>query len=192
MLDKTRKIYHELFDIIDKNRENLFFSDYDLERLREQSEAHCFGLELKEKHGFNIDPKEIKSLNYIELESPCYDSYIYLRRWSKNMKISWSDDGSQPSENEFLLDICFSAGAYIFGDYYPKELFVDFFNELKSYNPKYSDTNNKTLYFSMDNAAEFYNDFPKIWNRYTDLNKENFKKYKAEKLRKELKELEDK
>jgi len=60
--------------------------------------------------------------------------------------ISWSDDGKQP-EDELLLVISFPTGAYIFGDDYPTEFFKEFFQELKTYNPKYTDTTNKTLYF---------------------------------------------
>lgn len=191
MLDKSKNTYDKLFKIIKENRDCLSFSDYELECLISKSKSHLFGFELKEKYGFDIDPKIIKQSNHCELETPIYAVNCYIRTWSNSMKVSWSDDGRQPEEGEKLLHIGFSTGAYIFGDYYPTNLFQDFFNELKSYKPKYSDTTNRTLYFSLDSAAKFYNDLPKIWDKYTELNKHNYKKHKAQELRQKLKELED-
>lgn len=89
-----------------------------------------------------------------------------------------------------MLYIRFPTGAYIFGDHYAKELFNDFFDELKTFEPKYTDTMNSSLYFSMDKAGNFYNNFKKILNKYHDKNKEIYKKIRAEELRKELEKLE--
>ena len=107
----------------------------------------------------------------------------------KRRTISWSDDGRQPEDDELLLSISFATGAYIFSDDYPETLFKDFFNELASYAPKYKDTVNKCLYFSMDNAGKIFNDFDAILAKYKSLNKEDFKKRKIEKLKKELETL---
>lgn len=107
-----------------------------------------------------------------------------------NNWISWSDDGRQP-ENEWLYKISFPTGAFIFGDFYPAEMFQKFFLELKSYNPKYCDTTNNCLYFSPDNAKKVHEAYPKILKKYRDKSAEEFKKLRKEKLEKELERLND-
>ncbi len=114
---------------------------------------------------------------------------MYRGREKHGRKISWSEDDSQP-EDEFLLDISFATGAYIFGDDCPIELFKEFFNELKSYGPKYIDKHNKCLYFSMENAGRVFNEFENILNKYNEKNKEDEKKRRVKKLKAELEKLE--
>lgn len=93
----------------------------------------------------------------------------------------------------FALE-CDKCGAYIFGssytDDYPTEFFKQFFNELKTYAPRYIDSANKSLYYSMISAGRIYNDFRGILDKYYRLNKEDYNKRKVEKLKKEIEKLE--
>lgn len=179
-----KKIYDEIFKLMDENEDNIAF---DVKRLKEKSKLHLYGLELKEKHGLDLDPKSITSLNWNKL-----GHYITIGWYGDKYgrTISWSDNGEQPTD-ELLLDISFPTGGYIFGQDYPTEFFQKFFNELKTYKPKYSDTTNNTLYFSMDNASAIFNKFYSILNRYNDENKEDFKKRQIERKKEELQKLID-
>lgn len=103
--------------------------------------------------------------------------------------VSWLDDGEQP-ENEWLYCFSFSTGAYIFGQDYPMKTFNGFFNKLKSYEPKYCDSNNHSMYFSKENAAAVHDDFKSIMDEYREVAKAEFKKNRAKKLREELTHLE--
>ncbi|MEG7769297.1 hypothetical protein U2086_14745, partial [Listeria monocytogenes] len=87
---------------------------------------------------------------------------------------------------EILLYVGFSTGAYIFGGDYPTDLFQRFFNELKTYSPKYQDSSNKYLYYSLDNAGIFFNQFNDIFKKYNDINREEFKQRKIKKMEDEL------
>jgi len=182
-MELTKKVYKEIIDILNKYKDIIV---YDVSELEILSKYHLFGIELKEKYGFNIDPKEIKSLDWNN-----FGEYMSLGLFGEKYRrtISWSDDGKQP-EDEVLLYLGFPTGAYIFGDDYPQQLFQEFFQELKTYNPKYSDTTNKNLYFSMDNAGKMFNDFKTILNKYYKKNRKDFKRRKIEKMKEELQKLE--
>jgi len=64
------------------------------------------------------------------------------------------------------------------------------FLELKTYNPKYIDSTNKSLYFSLDNASEIYNAYDSIIKRYREENQEDFKQRKIQKMKEDLAKLE--
>ena len=94
-----------------------------------------FGVELVEKYGFDIDPKTINSSEWQELKRN-----VFIAHFGGNGRgISWPDDGNQP-DNETLLILKFSTGAYFLDDDYPVELFERFFLELKSFGPKFVDS----------------------------------------------------
>lgn len=179
----TKKTYNKILKDIHKSCEFLVFDYKDLEF---KSKCHLFGIELKEKYGLNLEPRDIRSLDYYR-----FGEYMAIGWFGEKYRrtISWSDDGKQP-DGELLLSIGFSTGAFMFGSDYPTELFKEFFQELKTYNPKYSDTVNKNLYFSMDNAGKIFNEFPEILKKYSEKNKEDFKLRKIKKMREELEKLE--
>lgn len=106
--------------------------------------------------------------------------------------ISWSDDKKQP-DNEWLYVIRFSTGAYVFGDYlqgnYPKETFDAFFAELKSFEPKYCDTMNNSLYFTPENAHKVHNALWDIFNKYKALVVEENNRKRVASLEAELEKL---
>ena len=117
--------------------------------------------------------------------------YEFIAKYGEdyNRTISWSDDDRQP-DDEWLYVISFPTGACVLGDDYPTYTFNTFFNELKTYGPKYVDSLNNSLYFSSSNAKIAYNNLYKIFNKHKDLAIIENKKRRAEKLRKELEELE--
>lgn len=135
-----------------------------------------FDIEIENKY---LSPGWIKLSDY---------EHIGLFGEKYNRTISWSDDGSQP-DDERLLRIGFSTGAYIFGECYPTETFSKFFNELKTYNPKYCDTSNHALYFTSKTAANVHKNLIGIFNKYKQLVSEEVKAQRVEKLKQELKSL---
>jgi len=186
-LQEAKKMYSEIFGMIRKYGDETVFN---IGRLEERTECHLFGIKLKEEYGLDIDPKAITRTDYATF---CRHRSITLMGEKHRRTISWSDDGRQP-EDELLLNLSFSSGAYIFGGHYdndyPTEFFNDFFEELKTYKPKYVDTVNHKLYFSMDNAADIFNNFEDILKKYRELDYADRKKRRIKKMKKELDELE--
>ena len=144
---------------------------------------------------FQIPLVASSSSNWATVEGYHEREYMNVGFFPKGEeRISWPDDGRQP-EDEYLLVVRFPTGAYIFGDYfnkdYPTDAFNAFFDDLKSYGPKYTDTVNHCLYFTADVAKDVY------WNFRTSMDKhrgdaiEENKRRKREKLEAQLKELND-
>lgn len=183
MENETEKAYKAIFKLLKKHRDLIVL---DIDRLEIKSKFHLFGIKLKEEYGFDIDPKSINNLQWQKLNDNISIGW-YGDKYGR--KIGWSDDGTQPTD-ELLLDICFPTGAYIFGGDYPKEFFEKFFLELKSYKPKYVDTTNKSLYFSMDNAAKVYNVYDSLFKKYDEMNSADIKQRQIEKMKEDLAKLE--
>lgn len=181
-MNTTEKAYKEILKVLNKYESEIVFDIDDLER---KAEHHLFGVELVEKYGFNLDPKKIDSTDWQRLRENVYIGFFD----GVDRRISWPDDGRQP-QNETLLYINYPTGAYIFGSDYPTEFFQKFFLELKSYNPKYIDSANKSLYFDLDNAGKIFNDYDSIIQRYYEENKEDLKRRKIKQMKDELDRLE--
>lgn len=181
-MNTIEKAYKEIMKTLNKYKSEIVFDVDDLER---KAKHHLFGVELVEKYGFNLDPKTIDSTNWQKLKENVYIGFFD----GENRDISWPDDGRQP-KNETLLYISYPTGAYIFGSDYPKEFFQRFFLELKSYNPKYIDSTNKSLYFDLDNAGKIFNAYDSIIKRYYEENKEDLKRRKIKQLKDEISKLE--
>lgn len=178
----TEKAYKEILEVLNKYKSEIVFDVNSLER---EAKQHLFGIELVEKYGFNLDPKTIHSTDWQKLKENVYIGIFDGER----RRISCSDDGRQP-KNETLLYINYPTGAYIFGGDYPTEFFQKFFLELKTYNPKYVDSTNKSLFFDLDNAGKIYNAYDSIMKRYYEENKEDLKQRKIKQLKDELSNLE--
>ena len=105
----------------------------------------------------------------------------------------------QPKEDEILIQFAYPTGAYIFGgggwlpskDNYDRELFEEFFEELKTYNYKYIDDLNFYLYFNMENGIKLFKNYDDICKKYQDKWNKRANERKKERLRKELEELGD-
>lgn len=181
-MEETEKIYKQILRLLKKHKDRL---NIDVEEINRRAECHLYGLKLKEKYGFNIDPKRIDNLDWYK-----FRDFITISKYDgERRKISWSDDGRQPKDEE-LLCISFSTGPYIFGGDYPTKFFQKFFLELKTYEPKYTDSRNNSLYFSMDKAGKVFNDFEGVLKKYYELNNEDIKLRKIEKMKEELAKLE--
>jgi len=181
-MNTTEKAYREILKALNKYKSEIVF---DVDSLETKAKHHLFGVELVEKYGFELDPKIINSTDWQKLKEN-----VTIGFWDgERRKISWSDDGSQPNK-ETLLCISYPTGAYIFGEEYPTEFFQKFFLELKTYKPKYTDTANKSLYFSLNNASEVYNVYDSIIKRYYEENKEDLKQRNIKKMKDELAKLE--
>lgn len=182
-MEKVKKAYDEVLKSLNKHKDVIVFDVKDLER---KAKIHLFGLELKEVYGFNIDPKQVDSIDSIR-----FGEYRTVGAWGEKHRrtIAWSVDGRQPKD-EMLLQICFSTGAYIFCEDYPITLFQKFWLELKSFSPDYIDEVNHGLYWKLENAKDVFNSFGEIIKKYVDLNKEDAKKRQIDRLKKELDKLE--
>lgn len=154
---------------------------------------------LKVSERFGIPLQDVKNNYYQWLKvGNRWDDFMVLGYYGDETKrkISWSDDEKQPS-NEWLLYISFPTGAYIFGDgsmfdkSYPKKTFNLFWDELKAFGPKYSDTANHGLYFTEENAKEVYDNFYILFDKYKALVQDEMKEQQKQKLRDELARLEN-
>lgn len=186
MLKQTKKACEEILEVINKHKD-IFDIDisYEVKDLDYRLKAYIFGLELKESYGLNVNHKDIRSTDFTR-----FNDYVRIGAYGKkhNRTISWSSDGRQP-EDEVLLVISFSTGAYIFGDDYPTELFKEFFLELKTYKPDYVDDANKALYWKIENAKDIFNSFESILDKYNEVNKKDIKIREIERLQKKIQEL---
>jgi hypothetical protein len=158
---------------------------------------HLTLVEWLEKYGLELSHEyKPHSCNHFVINEHMFFSY-YRDAKKENEAgngkyISWSDSGKQPF-NEWLCCTSFSTGAYIFGDDYDsqKKLFQDFFNELKSYNPDFSDSHNSNLYWRLENAKGIFNDFNDIIKKYRDRNGKELKQREITKLEMKLKTLKE-
>lgn len=181
-MKNLEKAYKEIFKVIDKYGSDLVF---DIPSLKHGADMHVFGNDLVEKYGFRINPRSIKNTVYQELKSNVHLVFID----GEERKISWPDDDIQP-HNETLIKFGYPTGPYFFDGDYPIEFFQRFFNELKSYGPKYTDSANKCLYFTLDNAGKIFNEYDSIVKKYYEENKKDRLAREIKRKREELKELE--
>lgn len=181
-IGEAQKAYEEILAIMRKYED---VCDFNIEDFELKAKNCSFVVELKEKFGIDIYPREVTDTGLYVI-----DSYRTIGLFGEKYKrtILCSDDGRQ-SEDELLFEISFTEGPYIFGEDYPVELFREFFSELKSYKPKYIDSINNRLYFSMENASKVFNAFPEILKKYQDKYEVWHRKKEIERLRQELSNL---
>ena len=168
-----------------EKHKDLIEADHDLSCLRSVKDK-IFKFELIEDYGWvipeyvNANPRWFKINDEISAGSYGGDT---------QRTISWEDDHKDP-QGEFLLQVCFSTGAYFFGDAYDTEFFKKFFSELERYKPKFKDSHNHALYFSKKEAGVLLQDYDNIINKYKKLYREEEDKRRAKVLREELRKLE--
>ena len=73
---------------------------------------------------------------------------------------------------------------------YPTAFFQKFWLELKTYKPDYIDEANHCLYWKLENAKEMFNSFDDVLKKYYDLNREDVKQRRIEKMKADLAKLE--
>jgi len=196
-IKKIKKMYEELLNVYNKYSDEDFFNDYmfdDVKKWQSKALNHLKIIDWNDKYWIDIKHDRDLSGNYIKISEYTYfyyfkDAMAEKEKWYWRY-ISRSDDWKQPKD-EWLFKIEFPTGAYIFGSDYPCDLFNRFFNELKSYWPKYTDTNNKSLYFWMDNVKKIFNEFDNILKKYNEINKEEYKQRKIKRMEEELLKLRD-
>lgn len=191
--DTIKKVYSDILTVCDKYVDEKDLSDYefeDIRKMRDSAKNHLFIVDWNEKYGLEIKhDRTFVGYNWVKIdEHRCFSYFDDAKAEQKKGSgryISWEDDGKQPN-NEWLLCISFSTGAYIFGDDYPVDLFQEFFQELKSHKAKYCDSTNNDLYFSLEDAKDVYNNFQLILNKYREKNKEESKARKIKRMEEEL------
>lgn len=180
-----KQFLKELLGLLEEGGELLKDMNWGID-YRATVKAELTKIKLSENFGVKF-PKYNSGSDYIETKINCI-AMSYYPEQNTNKTISWSDDGRQP-ENEWLMVVSFPCGAYTFHSEYPTETFNQFFVELKSYQPKYCDSANKTLYFSEENSKLIWDAFPEIFKRYTDMVDEELKRKRKARLEAELKKL---
>lgn len=193
-----KKAYTDILKTVEKYPDfDTKYSFYDVRDMQRSAKDHLMLIEWYEKYGLKIshDYKPYSN-NYFRVSDYLTFSYYKDAKKEKDSGrggryISWPDYDKQP-KNEWILEISFPTGAYIFGDDYDyqQQVFQDFFEELQSYEPDYSDSHNNNLYWKLENAKAVYEDFNGVLNKYRERNQTEFKQRKADKLRKELEKLE--
>lgn len=196
MENKLQKAYEEILSVCEKyaNKDYLSDSEFeDIRKMRDQAKNHLMIVDWQEKYGINIR-HNIRLYEYSYAKVDEYRSFSYFKdakaeKMSGYGKyISWEDDNKHPKD-EWLLVIAFPTGPYIFGSDYLVDLFQEFWQELKTYNPKYCDSHNHYIYFSLEDSKEIFNNFPDILKKYYEKNKADAKNRKIKKMEEELEKL---
>lgn len=140
--------------------------------------------EVRKKFGKKLNYRDAANDTYLKL-----DSNMSVGIWGEDYRRTICNSYMQPN-NEKLFSISFPTGPYLFGDDYPKELFERFFEEIKTYQPKYIDDINHHLLFDLDNGAKLYKKYYEILKKYDDEYRAGIKQRKINKLKEEIERLE--
>ena len=185
-----REVFQKIIDICEANTD----TEGTLSDIGIKAKNRVIRYEWEEKYGIKLDDSRFAEydclrLNDYEFVSYFEDGYI-CKKEGRGRSISWSEYGKQPV-NEWIYEIGFSTGAYIFGEDYngQQQLFQDFFEELRTHKPDYEDLHNHNLYWKIENAKEIMSQFKNILNKYRDRNREELKSRKIKKLEADLAEL---
>ena len=181
-----KEIFQKIVDICENNAD----TEDTLSDIRVKAKNRVIRYEWEEKYGIKL---ESRFAEYDCLRLNDYEFVGYYNDGYKNHKegngrsISWPEGGKQPV-NEWLYQIGFSTGAFIFGEDYDgqQQLFQDFFEELRTHKPDYEDLHNHILYWKIENAKEIMSQFKTILNKYRDRNKEELKVREINKLEAKL------
>lgn len=179
------QIYKEIFDVLEKYQG---LHTFDVDDMKRKSQLHLHEIKLRDVYNMNIMPNSITSLDWNKLNE--YMSICWMGEDKHHRRVSWSVDGRQPID-EYMLNISFPTGAYIFGQEYPEKFFQKFIDELKSYSPKYIDDANHSLYFPIETCSDVFNNFNDILKKYHEWNKEEKKQRKILEMKKQLEQLEN-
>lgn len=176
---QVEKVYTDVLKVLKKNKDIVDLKVRDVEVKRD---VDLLKIKLYKLFGCKTS---VGNPNYVSLQF----EYTHYIKWSENMNISCSDNGEQPKTGEELIAFSYSTGAYIFGGHYPVETFKEFFEELKSYDYKYIDTANSSLYLTLEHGTLLLSNYKEIFDRYRELSIERNKENKRQELLKQLAEL---
>lgn len=149
---------------------------------------------IKEKYGIDLnDDKMFRNFNIIDIYR--FNAQVYMSGgdgYIGTISEIYNSD-KQPPSPQLLLKISHLTGAYIFGEYYPTDLFNEFFDELKSRTKvEYIDMPNHSLYYTLENAMESITTYKEVYKEYIEKNKENYKKVMIEQKKLEIERLQKK
>jgi hypothetical protein len=195
MKNKLKEATRDVFEKIIYLCENNSDSESTLNEIRLKAKNRVIRFEWKEKYGIELG-SDCRLAEYDFLHLGEYQMISYFTDGYKcyeegcGRSISWSENNKQPV-NEWIYSIGFSTGAYIFGEDYEgqKQLFQDFFEELRTYKPDYEDLHNHNLYWKVENAKKIMSQFKTILDKYNDKNIKELKSRKIAKLEAELESL---
>lgn len=187
-----KETFQKIIDICEQNTD----SEGILKDISIKAKNRVIRYEWQEKYGIELDSScRLAEYDYHRIDDYQFISYFKdgydCHKNNYGRSIAWSEGDKQPV-NEWIYNVGFSTGAYIFGDDYngQQALFRDFFEELRTYKPDYEDLHNKSLYWKLENAKEIMAQFKNILNKYKDRNRDEFKARKILKLKAELNKLE--
>jgi len=188
----TKKAYQDILDVCSKYSSELG----DVKDMEDVARGHLTVIDWEEKYGIKVSESfnpckwDYYRVNDFMMFSYFKDAKL-CKKEGRGRSIGWEDNNKQP-EDGWILSIGFSTGAYIFGDDYDEQtnLFQEFFQELKTYNPDFVDSQNHDLYWRIENAKNIYLDFNEILKKYKDKNASELKNRKIKKLKQELESLE--
>lgn len=171
----NEKSYRLLLADLDNHAEAMKH-DRDYERFRRLVEDKAFTRSLIEEHGWALpDYTVLSGSRWVEISDNLAAAPF------KEGSISWPDDDRQPS-GEYLLCLRFSTGAYFFGEDYPTDLFQEFWRELVTLGPEYTDTQNHCLYFTPERGGV-------VTQRLGPLVSEYRRRYEGQKTQRRIEQL---
>jgi hypothetical protein len=178
-MKKRIDAYEEILDVLTKH-ESLLRKDYSINiinKIRDRIEVE----KLSEEFGIKMGSKG--DADWCKLSA-----YASVGRYGPNRprKITRPDNGKQPMD-ETLYCLYFPMGGFVFSHECFNDLFNEFFEKLKTYEPKYIDTLNHALYFTSENAKYVHQDFKGIFEAYKAKALEEIRLNKIKKLEEELK-----
>ena len=184
-----KEIFQKIIDICESNTD----MEGTLSEISIKAKNRVIRYEWEEKYGIKLDSR-FAECDYLRLND--YEFIGYYEDGYKSHEegcgrsISWPEGDKQPVK-EWLYEVGFSTGAYIFGEDYKEQqqLFQDFFEELRTHKPDYEDLHNYSLYWKIENSKEIILEFKNILNKYRDRNRDELKTRKIKKMEEELLEL---
>jgi len=192
-----KKAYKEIKEVCEKYADNSERYCGDIRDMLIKASGHLMIIDWEEKYGIKLSheysPSKALRLNINSHSSiSYYEDAVKEKEGGSGRYISWSDDDKQPM-NEWIFSLSFPTGAYIFGEDYDgqQNLFQEFFNELKTYNPDFTDIHNHSLFWKLENAKNIFDNFNIILHKYQELNGQQLKQRNIDKLKSQLKSLEE-
>lgn len=166
-----------------------------LSEIRLKAKNRVIRYDWEEKYGVTLE-SDCRLAEYDYYQIGDYQLISYFKdgyeshRAGSGRSISWPEGDKQPID-EWVYSIGFSTGPFIFGGDYEgqKQLFQDFFEELRTYKPDYEDLHNHCLYWRIENAKEMMSQFRPILKKFSVKNREELKARKINKLKTELESL---
>lgn len=193
----NREIIEKIWELLKDYRESENYNNEQNDILHIKDKVHKYIIKYyyHDKYGLDLRVYNISSEESINVDDRYSTISIYR---IKGDDISYIPNSEEQPNNELLMSFKHHTGSYMFGGggfgedtYYDPDLFNMYFEELMKYNYKYIDPVNHALYFDLDEGSKLYKDYKKICDKYQKLFDERRKKAKAEKLREQLKELEE-